>query len=227
MEELPTHWPPREPRPDDRRVYPLFVLPQVLVPRGLLQLHVFEPRYVQMVEDVLDGPGRIVIGSALQDFDLPSSPPFCRIAGLGEIGRHDRLPDGRYLIVLVGLRRVLAEEVESDRLYRKVRTEPAREVPVPREREEGLRDQLVRAIQERTEEGEAPVQAVTDSDEGQEEVSLQRIPTSSLADLLLLRMPLSRRTRTDLYAELDTEKRAREALAHHAVLPRKPPGADA
>lgn len=212
MEDLPSHWPPPgEPDPE-ARIYPLFLLPQVLVPFGLLELVIFEPRYLQMMEDVLDGPGRIVIGAPAKDESLAGSPPFHPVAGLGEIGRHDRLPDGRYRLVLVGLRRVIAEEVESDRLYRRVRTEVATEIPVPREREPGLRRELVAAIQERRQASARPESA---EEEGQEIPA--EAPTSLLADLLMLRMPLSHGVRLDLFAELDTEKRARAALVQHAL----------
>ena len=205
MEQVPSHWPPPEGEESIKREYPLFLLPRVLVPYTLLELMIFEPRYIQMMEDVLDQQGRIVIGTALEGEDLSGSPAFHPIAGLGEIGRHDQLEDGRYRIVLVGLRRVVASEAESERLYRKVLVEEAAEIPVPREREQALRKELMAAIRERT----------------QPEVTIPaKVPTSSLADLLMLRMPLSDRARTALYSELDTEKRARVALAHHAVLPK-------
>ena len=204
MEPIPSHWPPPDEAQDETRVYPLFLLPQVLVPYTMLNLVIFEPRYLQMMEDVLDGQGRIVLGTALEGQSLAGSPPFHTVAGLGEIGRHDRLPDGRYHIVLVGLQRVVAAEVESERLYRKVAVETAVEIPVPTEREEELRDALMDAIRERTE----------------QKVELpEQVPTSRLADLLMLRMPLDESARNALYAELDTEKRARVALAHHETLP--------
>ena len=63
MSTLPSHWPPAREADLESRVYPLFLLPQVLVPFGLLELMIFEPRYIQMMEDVLDGPGRIVMGA--------------------------------------------------------------------------------------------------------------------------------------------------------------------
>lgn len=233
MEPVPSHWPPAESE-SEKRVYPLFLLPQVLVPYGLLELVIFEPRYLQMMEDVLDGPGRIVLGNADEGVSLAGSPPFHPVAGLGEIGRHDRLEDGRYRIVLVGLRRVLVEEVQSDRLYRKVSTETAPEIPVPSEREPDLRQKLVAAIRERT-----PPPPLSPKERAKLNAALKRkgrpelpeeppeippnVPVSSLADLLLLRMPLPYGIRRGLYAELDAEKRARAALAQHAVLPPTPP----
>src|SRR5215468_1542148 len=104
-------------------VVPMFPLPGVfLFPGQLLPLHIFEPRYREMIGDLLDGPGRLVMGTVLPDHEseLPGAPPMYPTAGLGEIGRHEHLADGRFNILLVGLSRVSIREVESERLYRKV-----------------------------------------------------------------------------------------------------------
>jgi Lon protease-like protein len=122
------------------RVVPMFPLPNVwLFPAVILPLHVFEQRYRQMVEDCLDGPGRIVLGTIRAGHepdasgapDAPGTPPIYPVAGLGEIGRHERLPDGRFNLLLVGLQRVVVREAPSDRLYRKVEIQPAPEQPIP------------------------------------------------------------------------------------------------
>jgi Lon protease-like protein len=203
---VPDVWPPVE---DERtpQVIPLFPLPRVwLFPYVVLPLHVFEDRYRQMIEDSLDGPGRIVLGTIREghEEDLEGSPPFYPIAGLGEIGRHQRLPDGRFHVWLVGLQRVRIEEIESDRKYRKVKVHLAPEIPVPNEREEELRHRLVNAILERTEKLSAiPPQ----------------VSISHLADLLILRTPLPQEVLNTLYSELDSEKRALQALDEHAIRP--------
>jgi Lon protease-like protein len=205
LDPIPESWPPES----DSSVLPVFPLPRVwLVPYMVLPLHVFEERYKQMVEDCLDGPGRIVVATVVEDEEhaMAGSPGFHPVAGLGEIGRHEKLPDGRFNIVLVGLQRVRAREVESERLYRKVEVEPAAEIDVPREREVELRERLVEAITER-------------ADEKPMRLSPQ-IPAAHLADLLILRLPLPHGVLNGLYAELDAEKRAEGALAEHARRPR-------
>jgi uncharacterized protein len=189
---------------------PLFPLPGFfLYPGTVVPLHIFEPRYRQMIEDLLDGPGRLVMGSVLEghESELLGSPPVFPIGGLGEIGRHERLPDGRFNILLVGVRRVRIREVESDRLYRKVEVDLLEEIQVPDAKLRAIRDALHKAILARcTEFLNLPAQ----------------MPVSNLVDVLIQRMELPRATVERLYAELDVAKRAEGALAEHARLPMPP-----
>ena len=192
------------------RVVPLFPLPNLwLFPSVVLPLHVFEERYRQMIEDSLDGVGRLVLGTIQAGHELGAdgSPPIYPVAGLGEIGRHERLEDGRFNILLVGLQRVFVREVPSERLYRKVEVRPAIETPVPTEAEAGLRADLLVALRERT-------------------ADLPEIPpqfsVSHLADMLILRMPLPHDVLNGLYCELDAHKRGRLALEQHASRPMGP-----
>jgi Lon protease-like protein len=189
------------------KVVPLFPLPDVwLFPGVIMPLNVFEERYVQMVEDCLDGPGRIVLGTIRSGHETAATgdPPIYPLAGLGEIGRHERKNDGRYEILLVGLQRVFVREVDSDRLYRRVEMRPVAEKPIDEEREPGLRKSLIDALEARTKD----VPKIPDE-----------FSTSHLIDMLVLRMPLTHGALNGLYAELDVEKRARKALAVHFAQP--------
>ena len=215
---IPDAWPPRD-ESAAGRVVPLFPLPNLfLFPGTVMPLHIFEPRYRQMIEDSLDGPGRLVIGTVLEghDGDLAGSPPVHDIAGLGEIARHERLPDGRFLIMLVGLARVRISEVPSDRLYRKVEASPLTEVPVGDEQEERLRQSLVDAVLART----------PDLRANREKLPAD-MPVGHLADLLILRMELPQSAVQSLYSELDVADRARHALDEHVKRPIPPEDGDA
>ncbi len=105
---------PREPSglPRQFQSLPLFPLPRVvLLPHSLLPLHVFEPRYRALVDDLLRGDGllgvpRIVHGSVA----CGECPPFAPVMGLGRLVRHQRLPDGRSNIVVLGMGRVRCDE---------------------------------------------------------------------------------------------------------------------
>lgn len=123
----------------------MFPLPGAfLFPHQALPLHVFEPRYRALVADLLDGPGRFVLGTILTSpADTPDAPPMVLpVAGLGEILRHEKLADGRFLIWVLGLCRVRLEEVPSDRPYRLVRCHPFPELDVPSDAAEELAAEL-------------------------------------------------------------------------------------
>lgn len=109
----------------------MFPLPGTfLFPYQVLPLQVFEPRYLDLVRDLLDGPGRFVIATIPSgEHETPDRVPrVLPVAGLGEIARHDKLPDGRYLIWVLGHARVRIAEVASPHRYRLVRCEPFVEV---------------------------------------------------------------------------------------------------
>jgi uncharacterized protein len=100
---------------------PVFPLPNVvLFPNVFLPLHIFEPRYREMVRDALEGDR--LIGMALLrpgwKADYEGRPPVYQIGCAGLITHVDRLPDGRYNLVLRGLTkfRILGED--ASRSYR-------------------------------------------------------------------------------------------------------------
>ncbi|HET9235496.1 MAG TPA: LON peptidase substrate-binding domain-containing protein [Candidatus Eisenbacteria bacterium] len=109
---------------------PVFPLPNaVLFPGTSLPLNVFEPRYRQMVEDVLRH-GRWIAVTLLKpgyEADYDGAPDFHEIGGAGFLVRSNRLEDGRFEIVLEGRTRVRLEEIPSARLYRMARAIPCPE----------------------------------------------------------------------------------------------------
>lgn len=100
----------------------LFPLPNVvLFPGVLMPLHIFEPRYRQMVADAMSSD-RLITMVLLEpgwETDYEGSPAVYPIGCLGRIIHHEPLPDDRSNLVLHGLRRVrLDAEVPTGRLYR-------------------------------------------------------------------------------------------------------------
>jgi len=218
-DSIPDAWPPPsdagEPRSTNGTVVPLFPLPNVfLFPGTLMPLHIFEPRYRQMIEDSLDGPGRIVVSAILEGWQdqLAGAPPVLPVAGLGEIARHERLPDGRFMIWLAGLVRVRLREVPSDRLYRKVEVLPLPEEPASGDSQKALRARLTQAVRAR-----APELTELPAD----------LPLGRLTDLLLMNLQLPQGCMQDLYSRLAVAERAERVLREHdqrPLPPRKHPG---
>jgi ATP-dependent Lon protease len=102
----------------------LFPLPNVVFfPGTVLPLHVFEPRYRLMTERALAGNKQICV-VWIRDrrrVDEHGHPPICQVACVGEIIKHQALPDGRHNIVLSGKARVALEELPFTPPYRRAR----------------------------------------------------------------------------------------------------------
>lgn len=94
----------------------------ILLPRATLPLNIFEPRYLQMVDDVMSTSR--VLGLVQPDGGEEESPagrtvPLRRIGCAGRITAYQELDDGRLHVTLTGIVRfTLAAEVPFDKPYR-------------------------------------------------------------------------------------------------------------
>jgi Lon protease-like protein len=98
---------------------PIFPLSgAILFPRSQLPLHIFEPRYREMVRDAIDGAGQIAMIQP-QRLDDDNRAPLYGAGCVGEIVGVEELEDGRFNIVLLGSNRFrLVREAEIDAPYR-------------------------------------------------------------------------------------------------------------
>ena len=108
-------------------VIPVFPLPNVvLFPQVQLPLHIFEPRYRQMVRDAAQ-KDRPLIGMALLrgegQEDYSGNPPIFPVGCVGEMVRMVPLADGRFNILLHGLREYQIQEEFFTKSYREARVE--------------------------------------------------------------------------------------------------------
>jgi Lon protease-like protein len=99
---------------------PLFPLNgAILMPRGVLALNVFEPRYLNMVDDALAGDRLIgMIQPSTGDEDAPV-PELSDVGTVGRITAFSETEDGRYLVTLTGICRFeFNQELEAGTPYR-------------------------------------------------------------------------------------------------------------
>ena len=151
-------------------VIPIFPLPNaVLFPSVFLPLHVFEPRYRDMVRDVLAGDR--LIGMVLLrpgwEAHYQGRPPVYPVGCAGLMTHAEPLPDGRYNIVLRGLQKFQIESEDDSQSYRRARITATPESEPDDER-------LVRRARQRIEallaggsiaDGETPVPSAMADDE--------------------------------------------------------------
>src|SRR6185436_18498955 len=100
---------------------PIFPLPNVVFfPKTYLPLHIFEPRYREMLADAEAG-GRCIGMVLLKDGwerDYYGTPPIFEIGCMGRLVGVDSLPDGRSNILLQGLSRFVVREQFREKSYR-------------------------------------------------------------------------------------------------------------
>lgn len=106
--------------PDTISIFPL--AGALLLPRARLPLHIFEPRYLQMLEDALKTPERLV--GMIQPNEVPgrNGKALQAIGCVGRVTQFSETEDGRYLITLTGVSRFRVQsEVEGFAPYRRCR----------------------------------------------------------------------------------------------------------
>ena len=96
----------------------------VLFPQTQLPLNIFEPRYLQMIDEALSSPDRILgmIQPSLSK-DNPKSENLKQVGCAGRISSFSETGDGRYLVTLTGLIRFeVTQELDTTTPYRQIMT---------------------------------------------------------------------------------------------------------
>ncbi len=202
---------------DFRGLARLFPLPNlVLFPAVIQPLHIFEPRYRQLIEDALKDDR--LIGMALlkpgYEADYDNNPPLYPVICLGRIHKEERLPDGRWNLLLHGLTRARIEsEVDADRLYRMARVDliPEQEVASASTAME-LRCRLGRETRRWFAAHEAAVIQL-------EKLLHSDLTLGSLCDVFGFALPIAVETKQQLLEDVDVLARARRLIAHLETTP--------
>ena len=183
----------------------LFPLPNLVhFPWALQPLHIFEPRYRQMTADALTGDQLITMVLLREGWegDYLGNPAIHDVACLGRVLAHQRLPDGRYDLMLFGLRRVrILEELETEKLYRTARVELIDDQTPPAETSKTLIEELSchAAAWDAQSTGTPPlIPSIT-------KVGFE---LAVVCDLLAFLLPLPVCVKQDLLREADVEQRA-------------------
>ncbi|MCB9882458.1 MAG: LON peptidase substrate-binding domain-containing protein [Planctomycetes bacterium] len=186
----------------EQLLVPVFPLPAAhLFPGGLMPLHVFEPRYREMVVDAVEGSRRVVMGVFRPGWEQEYSgrPAIYSYAGLGEMVRVERLHDGRWSLLLHGLRRVRILAEEPGRSYRLAYVEPLPPSTLPAAAiEEGPRLIAALARLQRADTVRLP----------------EAIDAEQLADFVAMQLPIDSHAKQRLFETFDPRERARAALGH-------------
>jgi Lon protease-like protein len=191
----------------------LFPLPNlVLFPHVVQPLHIFEPRYRQLTEDALadDRLITMVLAKPDEEVDACGQPRLHDMACVGRIVADQRMPDGRFNLLLRGECRFrIDRELDSDALYRSAR---GRLVPDTGDFDHPkLRTQIV---------DQAMIWLPGDGQHVQQfrSVISGPLPFGALCDILAFALPLPFAEKQALLEELDQRRRGRrlaKILAEH------------
>ena len=97
---------------------PIFPLSNFIIfPKTSVPLNIFEPRYINMIDDAMKG--NRMIGMIQPKSFNKKTPDLYKIGCVGKITSFNETEDGRYLIVLAGVSRFkITEELKTQKLYR-------------------------------------------------------------------------------------------------------------
>ena len=196
----------------------LFPLPNLaMFPHVLQPLHIFEPRYREMVREALQSDrliAMVLLREGWED-DYEGNPPVHSTACLGHIVADRQLEDGRYHIVLRGLARVrILEERPAAAPFRVARVELVDEVePDASSRAvQAMRDRLIQAFRGWLPQGSQAAQRFAD-------LLDPTMPLGVLTDVIAYTIRLDVERKQPLLAEADVRRRAEQLLACLSDLP--------
>ena len=98
---------------------PIFPLSNFIIfPNTTVPLNIFEPRYIQMIDDSMKSHRMIGMIQPKKSGKL-KKPDLYQVGCIGKITSFNETEDGRYLIIINGVSRFnVDEEIETDKLYR-------------------------------------------------------------------------------------------------------------
>lgn len=199
----------------------LFPLPNfVLFPQVAQPLHVFEPRYRELTEDALAGDQLIAMASLQPGWeaDYEGRPAIFPVITVSKIMAHSRLEDGRYNLLLRGLRRAaVVREYPPEHSFRIAEVALLDDVyPAGGAiRRAQVQRDLLYTFQ----------QLVPDSPVAQEQFEQllsQQLPLGVLADIVSHMLPLDFEFKRLLLAEWNVDIRAEQLLERLKVLVDQP-----
>jgi Lon protease-like protein len=105
-------------------VIPVFPLDgALLLPGGVLPLQIFEPRYLNMIDDVMRGERLVGMVQTAAGGER-TRPALCLVGCAGRVTSYSETGDGKYLIALTGVARfAITEELAVRTPYRQVRAD--------------------------------------------------------------------------------------------------------
>lgn len=193
------------------RPMPVFPLPGfVLLPHAIQPLHIFEPKYRQMVAHCLaagdEGGGQIAMATVRRSRVEGVEPLMREAVCVGQIVQHEALSDGRFNILLQGVCRariLVVHEPDDDHLYRTVRVTPIERSGAASTGLEGVRRRLRALI------AGPQLRRLCAADAVLEWIDRNDVPTHAVLEIVAFALVRDEETRYALLEDPSAESRAR------------------
>jgi uncharacterized protein len=191
----------------------LFPLPNlVLFPHVIQPLHVFEPRYVEMLQEALQDDRLIAMALLDSDWeqDYEGRPPIAPVACLGRVLTWQAQGEAQYNLLLLGLRRVrVVRELPPDRSFREAFVEVLEDAypAASAGNRPALHRKLIAAF-------EKMLPRIEDAAELFNQLSVNSISLGALTDVISYAIDLGVRAKQSLMAEQNVDRRAKMLLSH-------------
>lgn len=95
----------------------MFPLGTVLFPHMVLPLHIFEPRYRELIADVLGGDREFGVTLITRGHEVGGGDERADVGTVARVVQAEEQDDGRWLVVTVGVRRIRVDRWLDDRAY--------------------------------------------------------------------------------------------------------------
>jgi uncharacterized protein len=116
------------PGTDRAATMPMFPLGTVLMPHMVLPLHVFEPRYRELVEDVLAGSREFGVTLITRGHEVGGGDERTDVGTVAQVLDAEELADGRWVLIALGTRRLRVTRWLPDDPYPRAEVVDAEEV---------------------------------------------------------------------------------------------------
>ena len=188
----------------------LFPLPSlVLFPHAMQPLHIFEPRYCEMLAEALQSDELIAM-STLTGSAAPtkSEPPIAKTVCIGKIVSHVEHEDERHNILLVGIKRAqVTAEIDAGRCFRIAKIDVLEDLypPTGNTQRTQIRGDLLAAF------GEV-IPATESVQQGLSELLAGSMGLGPITDIISHTLPLAVSMKLQLLAEPNVDQRAKRLI---------------
>lgn len=185
----------------------LFPLPELVVfPHAMQPLHIFEPRYCELLHDALNSDRLIAMATLTGGIAVTAqqAPPIATSVCLGKIISHAEVENDRHNILLVGIRRAkIIREVDAGRTFRIAEIDVAEDIypPVGADSRIELKQRLLEAF------GEI-IPVSSNVQKNLHELMAGQMGLGPITDIVSYTLPFDAEDKLRLLSEPDVDARA-------------------